>query len=121
MAASSNTKQFPQFRLLTFNCLVQDFIDDSKYPKSEKEHTAWSFRFPKFQEIIRLADADVVCLQEIDESLFQSDWQPFLNAQGYQAHYQKKPNWGNVTAFKEDKCFIPLFRSCFFCVDIGVE
>jgi len=97
------SKTFPQFKLLTFNCLVQDFIDEKKYPKSDPAHLIWTTRFARFQQILRDANADVVCLQEIDESLFQSDWQSFLNAQGYQAHYQKKAHWGNVTAFKSDK------------------
>jgi len=100
MASSQSTKSFPQFRLLTFNCLVQDFVDDKKYPKSDAASLVWATRFAKFQEILRSSNADIICLQEIDESLFTSDWQPFLNSQGYQAHYQKKPNWGNVTAFK---------------------
>jgi len=97
------TKTFPQIKLLTFNCLVQDFIDKNKYGNSDPAHLAWPQRFLNLSRVVLNSQADVVCLQEIDEDLFTSDWQPFFNSNGYQAHYQKKPKWGNVTAFKADK------------------
>lgn len=100
MAQNANIKSFPQFKLLTFNCLAQDFTRDKKYPNSDPAHLNWEFRFAQFKSILADNNADVVCLQEIDETLFASHWQPYLNSQGYQAHYQKKPRWGNVTAFK---------------------
>jgi CCR4-NOT transcription complex subunit 6 len=89
--------------MLTFNCLVQRFTFSDKYPNSNPEDLVWTNRFARFVDIITKSDADVVCLQEIDESLFASDWQPFFNQHGYEAHYQKKIKWGNVTAFKTDK------------------
>jgi len=102
-SSSSNSKTFPQFKLMTFNCLVQDFVRTKQYPNSEAKHLEWQFRFAKMTELISKNEPHIICLQEIDEPLFESDWQPFFNKNGYQCHLQNKKKWGNLTAFKPDK------------------
>lgn len=99
----TSKKNFPSFKLLTYNCLVQRFIDDEKYPKSDKAHLDFDYRFSLFTSEFSALDPDIICLQEIDESLFLSHWQPWFSSNGFQAHYQKKPKWGNVTALRADK------------------
>jgi mRNA deadenylase 3'-5' endonuclease subunit Ccr4 len=83
--------------------LVQHFIDKKKYPHCEDEHLEWQFRWNLFQKMLVKWDADVVCLQEVEEDGFKAFWLNKFVDMGYEAHYQKKPSWGNVIAFRTNK------------------
>jgi len=105
MSTSNSIKpsKFPSFRICTYNVLVQHFIDCEKYPHSNAEHVAWEFRWKLLQSALDNANADIFCLQEVEESAFQDYWFAKFRDLGCQAHFQAKPSWGNVVAFRSSK------------------
>ena len=75
-----------QFRVLSYNVYA-----DLKCRNPDNRHCSvknWSYRsVTLLQEIIEY-DADIVCLQDVDQ--FRKFWQPKLAQCGYDSIYKKK-------------------------------
>jgi mRNA deadenylase 3'-5' endonuclease subunit Ccr4 len=84
-------------RVMTFNILAHekafmDVADDSSglYPYCDDDIIARSRRAPLILHEIMAYQADVICLQEVDDTSFENLFRPALRLCGYQGFYRKK-------------------------------
>ncbi|XP_034018516.1 protein angel homolog 2 isoform X2 [Thalassophryne amazonica] len=97
------------FSVLCYNILSQDLLEDnlSLYWHCDPAILAWEYRLPRLLAEIQLYDADILCLQEVQEDHYEKQIKPALQAQGYQCEYKKR------TGRKPDGCAI-VFKSSRF-------
>jgi mRNA deadenylase 3'-5' endonuclease subunit Ccr4 len=82
-------------RVLSYNILAnQNAFEDGKplYPYVSKDVLAKERRFPLILQEILAYDADIICLQEVDEIVFQTLLYPALSSSrlNYQGYFAKK-------------------------------
>lgn len=96
-------------RVMSYNILSQTLLrlNRSLYKKCDREALPWEYRWSNLRREITDIDADVLCLQEIEECHFEDDICPFLDGAGYQCQYKRrtgnnatKPD-GVLIAFKK--------------------
>lgn len=84
-----------QFRVVSYN-LLADFYADSDFSRTElfpycpPYALAIDYRKLLFVREIRGYNADIVCMQEVDEKIFDVDLTLLLGQDGLQGMYQKK-------------------------------
>ncbi|XP_057679545.1 protein angel homolog 2 isoform X2 [Corythoichthys intestinalis] len=88
--------------VMSYNILSQDLLRDNSYLYSHcpPETLDWSRRLPNLLAELRNYDADVLCLQEVQEDHFETQIKPALDAQGYECVYKKR------TGEKADGCAV---------------
>jgi len=62
--------------IFSWNVLSQEFAPE-----------IWEKRFPKMCKLIAQSKSDVVCLQEVDEKVYDSDWVPAMKLLGYKSFH----------------------------------
>ncbi|ETO17690.1 endonuclease/exonuclease/phosphatase family protein [Reticulomyxa filosa] len=90
------TPKLNQFSILSWNCLYSSFVENEKqmYPNIKKEsHRKWDYRRDRIRESIESAQADIVCLQEIDGNSFPTDFGEYFREE------QKKSKEGMPFAY----------------------
>ncbi|GEQ67863.1 hypothetical protein JCM33374_g1529 [Metschnikowia sp. JCM 33374] len=94
----------PQISIMTYNTLAQALINRKRYPTSGKA-LRWGNRSKAMFEEIGDYSPDILCLQEVDVSTWDSEWKPTLQKQGYQAvfHASRQKRHGVAIAFKTSK------------------
>ncbi|KAI3695975.1 hypothetical protein L1987_78981 [Smallanthus sonchifolius] len=65
--ASVNESDGLKFRLVSYNILAQAYVKSSVFPYSPSPCLKWKARSPVILDILRSLDADIFCLQELDE------------------------------------------------------
>lgn len=96
------------FTLLSYNLLSQDLLRDNAYlyQHCPAALLAWRYRLPNLLRELGSLDADIVCLQEVQEDHYQEQIRPALEARGYQCEYKRrtgrKPD-GCAVAFKKGR------------------
>jgi mRNA deadenylase 3'-5' endonuclease subunit Ccr4 len=84
------------FSLLSWNILSQNLYDISIVQKCAANlkvyKFSWEQRFNWILETLSKADADVVCLQEVELDLFQKDLLPAMRQRGYDGAVQGGEN-----------------------------
>ncbi|XP_053165741.1 protein angel homolog 2 isoform X2 [Hemicordylus capensis] len=96
------------FTVMSYNILSQDLLEDNShlYKHCRRHILAWNYRFPNILSDIKQLDADVLCLQEVQEDQFGTEIKPSLEALGYHCEYKmrtgRKPD-GCATCFKTSK------------------
>ncbi|XP_062981455.1 protein angel homolog 2 [Elgaria multicarinata webbii] len=97
-----------EFTVMSYNILSQDLLEDNShlYKHCQRQILSWNYRFPNILEDIKRLDADVLCLQEVQEDQYGIEIKPSLEALGYHCEYKmrtgRKPD-GCATCFKSSK------------------
>ncbi|KAF5777792.1 putative poly(A)-specific ribonuclease [Helianthus annuus] len=55
------------FRLVSYNILAQAYVKSSVFPHSPSPCLKWKARSPIILDVLKSLDADILCLQELDE------------------------------------------------------
>lgn len=87
---------------MSYNILSQDLLLDNSYlyRHCNPDVLLWTRRLPNLLMEILQHDADILCLQEVQEDHFKNQIRPALQARGYQCEYKKR------TGHKPDGCAI---------------
>ncbi|KAM8819280.1 protein angel homolog 2 isoform 4-T4 [Rhynchonycteris naso] len=96
------------FSVMSYNILSQNLLEDNShlYRHCQRPVLHWSFRFPNILKEIKHFDADVLCLQEVQEDHYGTEIRPSLESLGYHCEYKirtgRKPD-GCAICFKHSK------------------
>ncbi|XP_030051906.1 protein angel homolog 2 [Microcaecilia unicolor] len=103
-----NNKQF-DFSVMSYNILSQDLLEENSrlYRHCRRPVLIWSYRLPNILRELKELDADVLCLQEVQEDHYRTQIKPSLESLGYQCEYKMR------TGRKPDGCAI-CFKLCKF-------
>lgn len=74
------------------------------FPAVERLYLEWEYREPRILHEITRANADILCLEEVDH--YHDSIYPHLSERGYRGFFHKKPDWhsdGLAILYKEDK------------------
>ncbi|KAH0510460.1 Protein angel-like protein 2 [Microtus ochrogaster] len=102
------------FSVMSYNILSQDLLEDNShlYRHCRRPVLHWSFRFPNIMKEIKHFDADVLCLQEVQEDHYGTEIRPSLESLGYHCEYKMK------TGRKPDGCAICFKHAKFSLVSV---
>lgn len=94
------------FSVMSYNILSQDLLQDNAYLYRHCSPAVlpWNHRLPNLLAEIQQHDADILCLQEVQEDHYKNQIKPALQALGYQCEYKKR------TGRKPDGCAV-VFKS----------
>lgn len=97
------------FTLLSYNILAQGLLEDNPYlyQHCREEVLQWPLRRQNLLSELREANADILCLQELQEDHYEEDFRPELEKMGYGCLYKQR------TGDKRDGCGIFFKRSMF--------
>ncbi|XP_051868577.1 protein angel homolog 2 isoform X2 [Pristis pectinata] len=108
---TSNEKQKEvfDFSVLSYNILAQDLLEDNShlYRHCSQPLLQWGFRFPNILKELKQLDADIMCLQEVQNNHYGKQLKPILESLGYHCEYKMR------TGNKRDGCAICFKRSKF--------
>eukprot|EP00562_Extubocellulus_spinifer_P005953 CAMPEP_0178531410 /NCGR_PEP_ID=MMETSP0696-20121128/33411_1 /TAXON_ID=265572 /ORGANISM="Extubocellulus spinifer, Strain CCMP396" /LENGTH=954 /DNA_ID=CAMNT_0020163309 /DNA_START=339 /DNA_END=3203 /DNA_ORIENTATION=- len=99
-------------RVLTYNILAdlytsRDVDQHLMYAHCDLAHLMRWRRMPMLMHEILAYQADVICLQEVDASIYHTLLQPVLNEKGYQGYYSNK------ASTQQEGCAMFWNTSCF--------
>ncbi|KAM4662495.1 protein angel homolog 1 [Discoglossus pictus] len=88
------------FTVLSYNILSQDLADQNPdlYVHCVPDILCWEYRWQNILQELQHWEADVLCLQEVQEDHYKEHVQPSLSAMGYSCHYKRR------TGRKTDGC-----------------
>ncbi|XP_047430047.1 protein angel homolog 2 isoform X2 [Mugil cephalus] len=97
------------FSVMTYNILSQDLLQDNAYlyRHCPPDVLAWEHRLPNLLAEIQGHEADILCLQEVQEDHYENQIRPALRALGYECEYKKR------TGKKPDGCAVGFKTSRF--------
>ncbi|KAI5168878.1 protein angel homolog 2 isoform X1 [Manis pentadactyla] len=103
------------FSVMSYNILSQDLLEDNShlYRHCQRPVLHWSFRFPNILKEIKHFDADVLCLQEVQEDHYGTEIRPSLESLGYHCEYKMR------TGRKPDGCAICFKHSKFSLLSVN--
>ncbi|XP_075050736.1 protein angel homolog 1 [Mixophyes fleayi] len=98
-SVTPSIQQF-DFTVLTYNLLSQDLVDQNPelYQHCSPSILQWEYRWPNILQELQHWEADILCLQEVQEDHYREQVQPGLTALGYSCHYKRR------TGRKTDGC-----------------
>ncbi|KAM8831494.1 protein angel homolog 2 isoform 2-T2 [Spinachia spinachia] len=90
------------FSVMSYNILSQQLLQDNVYlyQHCPPGLLTWDQRLPNLLGEMRQHDADILCLQEVQEDHYERQIKPALQALGYQCEYKKR------TGNKPDGCAV---------------
>ncbi|XP_063295709.1 protein angel homolog 1 [Pelobates fuscus] len=96
----STSKELFDFTVLSYNILSQDLVEQNPtlYTHCSPIILGWDYRWQSILQELQHWDADVLCLQEVQEDHYREQVQPSLSALGYSCHYKRR------TGRKTDGC-----------------
>ncbi|XP_044145874.1 protein angel homolog 2 [Bufo gargarizans] len=100
---------------MSYNILSQDLLEDnsSLYSHCRRPHLFWNYRLPNILRELQEMNADILCLQEVQEDHYQEQIKPSLEALGYICEFKartgSKPD-GCAICFKSDKFELRLVK-----------
>ncbi|XP_024526877.1 carbon catabolite repressor protein 4 homolog 4 [Selaginella moellendorffii] len=86
-----DNSEFPEtgsFRVVSYNILAQVYVKSSLFPHSPSLCLKWKTRSEQVLSRLLSLDADLLCLQELDE--FESFYKPLLESRGYSSIYVQR-------------------------------
>lgn len=94
------------FSVMSYNILSQELLQDNAYlyQHCNPGVLPWDHRLPNLLAEIQQYNADILCLQEVQEDHYENQIKPALQALGYQCEYKKR------TGRKPDGCAV-IFKS----------
>jgi len=93
-------------RVATYNVLAEIYATAHAYPYCERWALDWSYRTKIVVQELLEADADVVCLQEVQRDHFEQALEPAMKHAGYDALYTQKSREAMGAAGKVDGCAV---------------
>ncbi|KAE8586066.1 hypothetical protein XENTR_v10021539 [Xenopus tropicalis] len=92
-------KQF-DFSVLSYNILSQDLADQNPelYQHCDPSILHWDYRWPNILQELQHWEADIICLQEVQQDHYKEHVEPSLSAIGYSCHFKRR------TGRKTDGC-----------------
>ncbi|XP_039594030.1 protein angel homolog 2 isoform X1 [Polypterus senegalus] len=105
-------KETCDFTVMSYNILSQYLLEDNAhlYKHCPRPILKWDHRFPNILQDFKDLDADILCLQEVQEDHYNAQIKPSLESLGYQCEYKMR------TGRKPDGCAIGFKRSRFSLV-----
>ncbi|XP_034088179.1 protein angel homolog 2-like isoform X1 [Gymnodraco acuticeps] len=94
------------FSVMSYNILSQQLLQENiyLYRHCPPAVLSWDYRLPNLLAEIQQHDADILCLQEVQEDHYVEQIKPALQALGYQCEFKKR------TGSKPDGCAV-IFKS----------
>jgi CCR4-NOT transcription complex subunit 6 len=95
--------------LLSYNILADGFAPPENFPKTQKHDLLWTTRAPRLLNEIQTLNADVICVQEMEEYYFSEWLKPLLYNIGYSGVFVKKVREkgdgsdGSATFYRQSK------------------
>ncbi|KAI1895495.1 hypothetical protein AGOR_G00106850 [Albula goreensis] len=91
-----------EFTIMSYNILAQDLLEANQdlYQHCAPEVLAWEFRLQNILREFEQWDADILCLQEVQENHYIEQLHPALSNMGYACVYKRR------TGTKTDGCAI---------------
>ena len=82
----------PCFSVVTYNVLAQELIQKNPelYTHCPSDLLDWEYRKHNLLRELEESDAEVICLQEVQEEHYSSWYKPQLAYRGYEGLYQKR-------------------------------
>ncbi|XP_075003150.1 protein angel homolog 2 isoform X3 [Calonectris borealis] len=96
------------FTIMSYNILSQNLLEGNShlYKHCRQRLLIWTYRFPNILQEIKQLDADVLCLQEVQEDHYRTEIKSSLESLGYHCEYKmrtgRKPD-GCAICFKTSK------------------
>uniref|UniRef100_A0A3Q0RZH4 Protein angel homolog 1 n=1 Tax=Amphilophus citrinellus TaxID=61819 RepID=A0A3Q0RZH4_AMPCI len=102
------TKIF-DFSVMSYNILSQQLLEDNAYLYQHCDPSVlpWEYRLHNLLAEIQQHNADILCLQEVQEDHYENQIKPALQALGYRCEYKKR------TGKKPDGCAVSFKTSRF--------
>ncbi|NXP83972.1 ANGE2 protein, partial [Passerina amoena] len=106
--SSTGSEATFDFRVMSYNILSQNLLEDNShlYRHCRQRLLFWTYRFPNILQEIKELDADVLCLQEVQEDHYRTEIKSSLESLGYHCEYKmrtgRKPD-GCAICFKTSK------------------
>lgn len=96
------------FAVLSYNILSQDLVDQNQhlYQHCSPLILRWDYRWPNILQELQHWEADILCLQEVQDDHYREQVQPSLSALGYSCHYKRRTGRktdGCCTCFKAER------------------
>lgn len=91
-------------RVASYNVLAEIYATAHAYPYCERWALDWQYRTKIVVQELLEADADVVCLQEVQRDHFEQALEPAMKHAGYEALYTQKSREAMGAAGKVDGC-----------------
>ncbi|XP_028996267.1 protein angel homolog 2 isoform X2 [Betta splendens] len=90
------------FVVMSYNILSQELLQDNAYLYRHCNPSVlpWDYRLPNLLSEIQQHNADILCLQEVQEDHYENQIKPALQKQGYSSKYKKR------TGGKPDGCAV---------------
>ncbi|XP_008291596.1 protein angel homolog 2 [Stegastes partitus] len=97
------------FSVMSYNILSQELLQDNAYlyRHCNPSVLSWEYRRPNLLAEIQQHNADILCLQEVQEDHYENQIKPALQALGYHCEYKKR------TGKKPDGCAVTFKTSRF--------
>lgn len=102
--SGSADRQSPRFRLATFNVLAEIYATQQQYPYCDFWALNWDYRFSLLMAQIANAQADAVCLQEVQADHYENHIYPAMAEAGYEGVYKQKTRQSMGLVGKVDGC-----------------
>lgn len=111
-SGTSSSRKDLVFTVLSYNVLAQGLLEDNPYlyQHCREEVLQWPLRRQNLLAELREANADILCLQELQQDHYELDFKPELEKMGYGCLYKQR------TGDKRDGCGI-FFRKSIFELD----
>ncbi|KAH7941199.1 hypothetical protein HPB49_010906 [Dermacentor silvarum] len=111
-SGTSSSRKDLVFTVLSYNVLAQGLLEDNPYlyQHCHEEVLQWPLRRQNLLAELREANADILCLQELQQDHYELDFKPELEKMGYGCLYKQR------TGDKRDGCGI-FFRKSVFELD----
>ncbi|XP_024992001.1 carbon catabolite repressor protein 4 homolog 4 isoform X1 [Cynara cardunculus var. scolymus] len=77
-----------KFRVVSYNILAQVYVKSSKFPYSPAPCLKWKARSSVVLDVLKSLDADILCLQELDE--YDNFYKEKVEKHGYSSIYIKR-------------------------------
>ncbi|NXN79790.1 ANGE2 protein, partial [Bombycilla garrulus] len=106
--SSTGSETTFDFTVMSYNILSQNLLEDNShlYKHCRQRLLFWTYRFPNILQEIKELDADVLCLQEVQEDHYRTEIKSSLESLGYHCEYKmrtgRKPD-GCAICFKTSK------------------
>jgi CCR4-NOT transcription complex subunit 6 len=80
----------PSFTIVTYNVLADVCATSEMFPNCPSFALSWEYRRQNLLKEILQCDADIICLQEVQQNHFSNFFNPELTKIGYQGLFKEK-------------------------------
>jgi len=106
-----------QFRAVTYNILADIYATQQIFPYCPRWALSWRYRRVQLLRELEQYDADVLCLQEVQQDHFQQFLMPALARLGYEGVFKSKTREALGPVGKIDGCAILYRRDKFTLIE----